>query len=160
MSDLVWQGRVHLGDEPGQYGDAVYCGLAFAVPITLYRTVHEDTPVVATFVLEAEDVDVRRGYPGHLIAITEFVPGSSKSGKWKERPFGDEARLTDHDHCVKRISVQIPPGENRLFVSLGIKVDTSAAAGMYDDFIVRRIRFQTPGEEFYARLGFDYRDDN
>jgi len=24
--ELIWQGRLHLGDEPGIYGDAHYCG--------------------------------------------------------------------------------------------------------------------------------------
>lgn len=36
--ELVRQGRIHLGDEPGVYGDASYSGLAVDIPLTLQKT--------------------------------------------------------------------------------------------------------------------------
>jgi hypothetical protein len=40
-SELIWAGRIHLGDEPGVYGDAAYTGLATEFPLTLTKCTAE-----------------------------------------------------------------------------------------------------------------------
>jgi hypothetical protein len=34
-STFIWQGRIHLGDEPGIYGNANYSGLSMEFPFTI-----------------------------------------------------------------------------------------------------------------------------
>lgn len=62
--ELIWQGRIHLGDEPGVYGDATYSGLCVDLPMTFHpfdpANPHEDINLD----LEAEDVNVYSGYSG------------------------------------------------------------------------------------------------
>ena len=36
--ELIWKGRIHLGDEPGIFGDAEYAGISLELPVTLEKT--------------------------------------------------------------------------------------------------------------------------
>jgi hypothetical protein len=36
--ELIWQGRIHLGDEAGVFGDAFYSGLTTELPVTMQKT--------------------------------------------------------------------------------------------------------------------------
>jgi hypothetical protein len=71
--ELVWEGRVHLGDEPGVYGDAAYSGIALECPLTLRKT-DPAGPDTTTLVLHTQDVQTFTGYPGHLITVTAYQP--------------------------------------------------------------------------------------
>src|ERR671916_1030324 len=71
--ELVWEGRVHLGDEPGVYGDAAYSGIALEFPLTLRKT-DPAGPDTTTLVLLTQDVQTFAGYPGHLITVTAYQP--------------------------------------------------------------------------------------
>src|SRR5262249_20855977 len=64
---LIWQGRIHLGDEPGVYGDASYSGLCMELPMTFHPFDPTSPNEDLNLELEAEDVNVYTGYPGHLI---------------------------------------------------------------------------------------------
>ncbi len=57
--ELVWEGRIHLGDEPGMYGDAGYSGIALEFPLTLRKT-DPTGPDTTTLVLHTQDVQVLR----------------------------------------------------------------------------------------------------
>lgn len=37
QQELIWQGRLQLGDQPGVYGDAAYSGITAELPMTVYR---------------------------------------------------------------------------------------------------------------------------
>jgi hypothetical protein len=52
-SEFIWQGRLHLGDESGAFGDAVYAGFAIELPLTLTKTASTST---ATLTIRAENV--------------------------------------------------------------------------------------------------------
>ncbi len=34
QDELIWQGRIHIRDEPGVYGDAAHSGLCTEYPVT------------------------------------------------------------------------------------------------------------------------------
>jgi hypothetical protein len=36
-AELIWQGRIQVGDEPGVYGDATYSGHMCSVPLTVFH---------------------------------------------------------------------------------------------------------------------------
>jgi hypothetical protein len=64
QQELVWQGRLHLGDEPGVYGDAAYCGLAAELPLTVERLNPSDTSQAKfRLLLETEGLETFTGFP-------------------------------------------------------------------------------------------------
>lgn len=63
--ELVWKGRLHLGDEPGIYGDAAYAGTGVDLPVTLYPLAADVSGADVTIVVEAEHVKTYDGYAGH-----------------------------------------------------------------------------------------------
>ncbi len=78
--ELIWQGRVQLGDEPGVYGDADYAGLSFELPVTLTPFMPEGATLVVAFDLTAEGASsFGAPYLGHVVTISEFtqIPGSN-----------------------------------------------------------------------------------
>ncbi len=155
--ELVWQGRIHLGDEPGIYGDALYVGLCAELPLTIMSNALETemTPKgvglsdSVRFVLEAEDVRTYEGYPGHQISIVEHFEASE--GLWQERVIG-QGKLWDMDNI--EITLDLSGKQMPLFLSVRIKVDTSVPAGLYDDFVIKKLSVYTHGSKYYSSFGF------
>jgi len=63
QDELIWQGKIHIGDEPGVYGDAFYSGLCAEHPVTM-RPFPGGSGEDINLILEAEDVHVFSGYAG------------------------------------------------------------------------------------------------
>src|SRR5258707_1271926 len=83
--ELIWQGRIHLGDEPGVYGDASYSGLCTELPITILPFEPSTSQEDINFELKAENVLVFSGYPGHVITVFGYEPDpASGPYKWKQ----------------------------------------------------------------------------
>ncbi|MDQ3539890.1 MAG: hypothetical protein M3440_04315 [Chloroflexota bacterium] len=61
--ELVWQGRLHLGDGPGVYGDASYVGLGVEFPLTLRRFPDADRPSAVRLLVETEGLQSRSCLP-------------------------------------------------------------------------------------------------
>jgi hypothetical protein len=142
--ELIWQGRIHLGDEPGVYGDASYSGLAAEFPITVWPFpggMGEDL----TFILEAEDVHVFSGYPGHAVSIFGYQP--DPSGIWKQVTLVSST-LSTNTLEMKSVSLK-----GHKFISVQVRVDTSVAPGLYNDFVW--IRLSLRSKTHYAVLGFE-----
>lgn len=70
-SELIWAGRIHLGDDPGVYGDAAYTGLVTEFPITLTKCGTEPQDDIS-LILSAEDVQVYEPYPGHQVTVVGY----------------------------------------------------------------------------------------
>ena len=155
--ELVWQGRLHLGDEPGIYGNAQYVGLCAELPLTVMQNSSETemTPkgVVLSdsvrLVLEAEDVRTYAGYPGHQVFVVEHYEASE--GVWQERLIG-QGKLWDMD--VAEITLDLSGKQIPLFLSVRVKVDTSVPAGLYDDFVIKKLSMYTHGSKYYSSFGF------
>ena len=65
--ELVWQGRLHLGDGPGVYGDASYVGLGVELPLTLRRFPDADGPPAVSMLVETEGLQPRGGLLGPTV---------------------------------------------------------------------------------------------
>lgn len=53
--ELVWQGRLQFGDEPGVYGDAHYAGLCSEWPVTIRKfDPNSNAPGQVSFQLDAD----------------------------------------------------------------------------------------------------------
>jgi hypothetical protein len=149
---LVWQGRIHLGDEPGVFGDASYAGLSVELPLTLTR-IDPDGPDVTTLVLDTEDVQTFPGYPGHLITIIGYAPASTDPDRWQETTL-TTAWLTSADNNHKEIAVDLTGHPSPTFLSVRVRIDTEVPSGLYDDFVLTKILNNSPNAVFVASLGF------
>lgn len=92
--ELIWQGRIHVGDEPGVFGDAFYSGLAMELPVTL-RKIDPSGPDCTTLIVRTQNVETFSGYPGHLITATLYEQDPGQQFHFIETPLGAGQRQ-DH----------------------------------------------------------------
>jgi hypothetical protein len=151
QAELIWQGRIHLGDEPGIFGDAAYPGLATELPITLEKSpdAQEDT---TTLVLRTEGVATFSGYPGHHITVTLYTPGPQPF-VWQETVLAT-ATLTTADNDRKNVEIDLAGHTSPYRISVRVRIDTTVPAGLYDDFVWTRLLNKSPDFAFVASFGF------
>lgn len=164
--EFVWQGRLHLGDEPGVYGDASYVGLSAELPITV-TLVEQGGSDMVKITLETGAVQTYGAYLGHHVTLKHYeLDASQPPNHWKESILW-QGRLksssgnnaTDPSGSKERLEIPIDlagkmkPGEP-LFTSINVRVDTSVPAGLYDDFLIKRLSFQSDSHKYYATFGF------
>ncbi|MGH3899031.1 MAG: hypothetical protein ACRDTA_12440 [Pseudonocardiaceae bacterium] len=150
--ELVWEGRIHLGDEPGVYGDAAYSGIALEFPLTLRKT--DATGLdTTTLVLQTQDVQTFAGYPGHLITVTAYQLAPQDPTHTIETPLAT-ATLSSADNNRKEVPVDLSGLTSPVFVSVRVRVDTEVPPGLYDDFVVTRLLNKSANFIFVASFGF------
>lgn len=154
QQELIWRGRLHLGDEPGVYGDACYAGLAIDLPVTIRPLPDPPDPDGddrLTFTLRADAVAVFPGYPGHRIAVVRYEEAGAPA-RWHERVLVEERM----DAAVKTVVVPLggiaPSAEAPLYTSVRVRLDTEVAPGFYDDFVLLSLSLRP--ERYYASFGF------
>lgn len=145
-SELIWAGRIHLGDEPGVYGDAAYTGICTEFPITLtkYDTEPKDD---IELILSAEDVQVYDPYPGHQVTVVGYKQiTESDPPRWEEVELGVGR--------MKEDTIRIRPDntDGLKFFSVRVRIDTTVAPGLYDEVVLLRLSLQSTTH--YASLGF------
>ncbi len=150
--ELVWEGRIHLGDEPGVYGDAAYSGIALEFPLTLRKT-DPGGPDTTTLVLLTQDVQTFAGYPGHLITVAAHQPDPADPTRAVETVLTTQ-RLTSVDDNRKELTVNLAGIPSPAFVSLRVRVDIEVPPGLYDDFVVTRLSNRSADFTFVASFGF------
>jgi hypothetical protein len=150
--ELVWEGRIHVGDEPGVYGDAAYSGIALELPLTLRKT-DPAGPDTTTLVLRTQDVQTFAGYPGHLITVTAYQPDPNDPTRATETVLTTE-RLTSADNNRKEIVARLAGLNSPAFVSVRVRADTTVPPGLYDDFVVTRLLNRSANFTFVASFGF------
>ncbi|MEZ0275324.1 MAG: hypothetical protein ACAH88_10505 [Roseimicrobium sp.] len=151
--ELVWQGRIHIGDEPGIFGDAHYNGLGTELPLTVFRA---DMTSTADFkfevVVDTQLVETFTGYPGHAITVTVFEPDPNVQYHAVERVVA-RATIQSSDNNQKKVEVPFGTGPGPLRLSVGLRVDTSVNPGFYNDFVF--VRLSLLSANAYASFGFD-----
>lgn len=150
--ELVWQGRIHLGDEPGVFGDASYAGLAVEFPVTLQKT-DSAGPDTTTLVVQTQDVETFSGYPGHLITVRLYEEDPNRQFHFMETLLKAE-RLTSADNNRQEIAIDLTGKPSPMFVSVRIRIDTEVPPGLYDDFVVTRLLNKSQNFTFVASFGF------
>lgn len=150
--EMIWRGRVHLGDEPGIYGDASYSGLAVELPLTLQKT-NAAGPATTTLSLRTADVQTFAGYPGHELTVTLFRPDLAQPLHWNEVVLAT-ARIGSADNNRKDLVVNLAGHNSPYFLSFKVEVDTDVPPGLYDDFVVTRLFNISQNFTFVASLGF------
>jgi hypothetical protein len=151
-SELIWQGRIHLGDEGGVFGDAAYSGLATELPVTL-RKVDPAGADTTRLVVETQNVQTFAGYPGHLITVTLYEEDPNQANHFLETVLATE-RLTSADNNRQKITIDLAGKPSPMFVSVRIRIDTQVPPGLYDDFVFVRLSNESRDHAFVAALGF------
>ncbi len=154
QQENIWQGRIHLGDEPGIFGNAAYNGLGTELPITVFRsdaTSSEELPFELT--LNTEQVETYTGYLGHQVTVTIYELDPVQPYHSVERVIAEE-RLTSADSNQKTIQLQVPPAQGPFWLSIRLRCDTSVNPGLYDDFLLTSLSFASDKYALYASFGF------
>jgi hypothetical protein len=157
--ERIWRGRLHLGDEPGIYGDASYTGLCTEWPITLRK--YDPKSALSGDVrlrLDGEDVGVFPPYPGHRVSVSRYVPAPSDNNPyaWSKLP---AQPADDHRMASNRLELDVTlPGDFvTLYLSVRIEVDTTMHPGLYDDFVMTRLSVLSTTH--FASFGFEFEED-
>ena len=150
--ELIWQGRIHIGDEPGIFGDAFYSGLAMELPITLEKT-DPAGPDTTTLEVRTENAETFSGYPGHLITATLFEEDPNQPFHFLETVLATE-RLTSADNNRQELTINLANKTSPMFVSVRVRADTTVPPGLYDDFVVTRLLNKSQNFVFVASFGF------
>lgn len=147
-SQLIWAGRIHLGDEPGVYGDATYTGLCAEFPITLTRCGTKPQDDIS-LILSAEDVQAYAPYPGHQVTVVGYKEiADSDPPRWSEVELGVGRMKED------TIRIRIDNTDGIKFFSVRVRIDTTVAPGLYDELVLLRLELQSTNH--YAKLGFQF----
>ncbi|MDP9383006.1 MAG: hypothetical protein M3Q29_23290 [Chloroflexota bacterium] len=147
---FVWRGRLHLGDEPGVYGDACYAGLSTDLPLTV-REFEENPPDAATFVLLTEGGNVHPGYPGHKVEIV-YYEETDQPAHYRERVLAEGRLLPGQMQVRTDLGLVTPPPRTPRYISVRVRLDTSMPPALYDDFVLVGLSLQST--KYYASFGF------
>lgn len=149
--EMIWQGRLHLGDEPGIYGDASYSGISAELPITVTRS--DPNAQVFKLVLTTADLETFQGYPGHEITVFRYLPDPNQAFHSIQQVVAS-ARFLGTDQNTKEVTVNVGTAPGPFRLSLRLRVDTTVNPGVYDDFIWRKLELKANNFQFFASFGF------
>jgi hypothetical protein len=157
-SEFIWGGKIHLGDEPGVYGDAQYSGLCVEYPITVDTLTAPQSGQV-TITITASSVKIYTGYLGHKITIYKLEPlnPALPLSKWQKVAIaGASARITVDGDTDVTFNFSTLGTRKTNYISVAIEIDSEVAPGLYDDFQINEISFASVGYAFFASFGFKY----
>jgi hypothetical protein len=144
--ELIWQGRLHLGDQPGVIGDATFVGLAVEFPVTLHAF-RPSEPADITFQLETNRVAIYSPSTGHKVSVFAFAEDKTTTPSIWARRFLVEGWM---DQEILELKVTNMKGES--YLSVRVEVASELMPGLYEDFIVRRLALKSTTH--YADFGF------
>jgi hypothetical protein len=129
----IWQGVIHLGDNPEAYPEVVSAGITFQIPFTV------DPSKKAKVTIRANDVKTEAGDGHYVDVIAHFEEGR---GPAKEVVV-DTFRIKDYG-TKDLFEFEFDPdnslgGKRPDYYSIRIKIDTAIGYTLWDDFLVKRI---------------------
>lgn len=151
QQEMIWQGRLHIGDEPGIYGDASYPGLCAELPFTVVRT--DPTAQQFKILLATSDLETFQGYPGHEITVFEYLPDPNQQFHSIQQVLAT-ARFGSADQNTKEVTVNVGLSPDPFRLSVRLRIDTTINPGLYDDFVWRKLSLKATNFQFFASFGF------
>ena len=153
-NNLIWQGRLHIGDEPGAYGDAIYVGLKLELPIEVIPFHDKSTSKnEITLILNAEGIEPDRGYAGHKVTVVSYGENYADETQRSRPKTLADARLDIKSHGELRLKIS---GEVPRYLSIRIEVDLEFDPGLYLETVITRLALSSSSH--YAYLGYRYSD--
>jgi hypothetical protein len=151
VRDLLWRGRLQVGDEPGVYGDAQYAGLCLEFPIEVIPSSGEyQANGMVDVGVRASEVEVYKGFPGHPVELYGFSPDDNHPGTWKKVRLAD-GRLTTENGGVVVLPIR---GCVPRYISLRVSSDSSTPPGLFDEIVVEELWLDSVTH--YGYLGFRF----
>jgi len=135
--ELVWQGRIHLGDDPGTYGNASYAGLIVELPVTLrpFAETQEGDPDDINFDLTFERVGVIPPHLGHKLSLYAY---EARLGTVPPPRLITETRVTGGQATLSSTETK-----GLRHVSVRVEVDKAIAPGLYNDFLLTSLSLRS-----------------
>jgi hypothetical protein len=139
----VWQGAIHLGDNPEAYPKVTSAGMAFEVPFKM------QTGEATRLTVTVKDIETQAGNGHYVEVIAHFEKQPSKA------PARDVVvgtfRIKDKSAEDKPFVFEFDSGKNLGdmkpdYYSVRIKVDTHVSFTFWDDFLVKRIEIEQDGK--------------
>jgi hypothetical protein len=132
----VWQGVIHLGDDPAKYPKVTSAGMAFQVPLKL------DATRKAKLTVTASEVQTQAG-GGHYVEVVAHFENKGFRTPARE-VIVDTFRIKDEVEADTDFTFDLDPAKNLdgakpTYYSVRVKVDTGIPFGLWDDFLVKRI---------------------
>lgn len=153
-NNLIWQGRLHIGDEPGAYGDATYVGLNLELPVEIIP--FNDKAASrgeVTLILNAEGIEPDRGYLGHRVTVIAYGENGGSSGREAGAAKLAEGRLDIKGQGELRLKIR---GAIPRYIAVRVGVDTEVEPGLYLETVISRLSLRSSSH--YAYFGYRYRD--
>jgi len=131
---VLWQGDLHLGDNPEQYRRLTSAGMMMQVPFVV------DTARKYRMVVKAADVKTLAGH-GHHVEIFAHYEGDEETPPREER--AAVFRMKNDDDEEKEYAFEFDPAEHRkaTYFSVRVRVDNHRF-GLWDDFRLKRIAIE------------------
>jgi hypothetical protein len=135
----VWQGVLHLGDNPNAYPKFTSAGMSFQVPMKL------DPEQVARLTITATEVQTQAG-KGHLVEVIAHVEDQPDKAPAREI-LVDAFRIKDKTTGDAVYSFEFNPVKNLkgmvpAYYSVRLKVDSYVQYSLWDDFLIKRIELE------------------
>jgi hypothetical protein len=144
---LIWAGRLHLGDDPGVFGDAAYAGLGVELPVTVYPFDQGNAERGdICFLLEANHVRCYGGLLGHQVTVYAFEPNPREEGWLRIRVAGPFA----FESSTVRAPLTNTP--DLRYLSVRVDADACVQPGLYNDLVLISLMFES--RTHYAEFGF------
>lgn len=139
MRRTIWQGTIHLGDNPEQYSNVLSAGITMQIPCKLDREKN------GKLIITTRDIQtlLGEGHYAELVAHFEDQGGDSPASEQVVETFRLKGNSTnvDVDHHfdfdpAKGLMAPAP------YYSIRLRIDTFIKFGLWDDFVVKQIDVQ------------------
>jgi len=133
----VWQGTLHLGDNPMQYSSVQSAGMAVQIPCTL------DAEKKGKLTITTRDIQTLAG-DGHyaeLVAHYQDDDGPAREYVVETFRLKGDSNNADIDHAFE-ISPMKGLYQKPAYYSIRIKVDTQIKFSLWDDFLMKRMEIE------------------
>jgi hypothetical protein len=134
---IIWQGALHLGDNPMQYSTIVSAGMAVQIPCKL------DAEKKAKLTITTRDVQTLAG-DGHyaeLVAHYEDNDGPAREYVVETFRLKGDSKDADLDFAFDFDPLK-GLYQKPSYYSVRVKVDTQIKFSLWDDFVLKRIELQ------------------
>ena len=134
MLKTVWQGAIHLGDNPAQYSSVNSAGMLMQIPCAI------DAAKKGKLVISTRDVQTLAGDGHYAELMAHYEDGDGPAREYVVETFrlkGDSNNV-DIDHAFDfdpMKDLQAQPA----YYSVRIKIDTQIKFSLWDDFVMKRI---------------------
>ena len=150
--DMLWQGRIHLGDGVGLYEDARYGGTRFDLPIQLFPFNSEVKEGEISFFAMLEGIQEFAGYPGHRFEVFGYFEDDQNRKHWQVKPLvTSRIKAAGETTAEVRLHGKVPE-----YISVSVAIDTELPPGLYDEIVVRRLSMSS--QTHYGMIGFRRHD--